>query len=292
MADDQLPAAASALQSAESVTDVAAAPAAGVLTHLAGAVAGITANAVSFAVSAALLTLIRRPAPRPARAPTDRASTDRAEGWWAEITAGLRVVARDRWLRSTATTAAVTNLVLTAVGTLQALFLRRTVGVPPGWFGLLLSGKGVGGVLGAVLAGWLTARVGSCRSVMILAVTGPAAGLLIAATTRGPRLGLFIAGTAGSTAAVVATNVVIAVFRQRYIPRALLGRVTAATRVVAYAAAPTGALAAGALAAAVGTRTALTAFLVLGLTRGLLFLRNPWRTTRDLPGPGHLDPPS
>lgn len=277
----QLATADSALQSAASATDVGAGPLAGVLTHLAGAVGGVAANGVSFLVSAVLLLFVRdggrTPEPPGARAAVRRGTVR------AEIAGGLRVLGADPWLRTSAVAAGLGNLVLTGVGSLQVLLLVRTVGVPGVWFGPLLLGEGVGGLLGAVLANRLAGRMGSCRAMVLLAVAGPVAGLLIVFTGPGATLAFFVVGSAGSTAAVVAGNVLSAVFRHRYLPARLRGRVTASTRVVAYAAAPLGALVAGASASAIGTRAAVGLLLVLGVLRGLLFLRRPWRTTRDLP---------
>lgn len=276
--DDHLPTANSSLQAAQSAAEVTAAPASGLLTHLFGAVAGITANALSFVVSAVLLLLVRTPDTL-----HDQGPAPRSTGIRDDVIAGLRIVINDPWLRTSATAAGLANFVLTGVGTLQALLLIRTVGVPAGWFGPLLLGEAVGGLAGAALAIRLGARIGTCRAVVLLAVTGPIAGLLIAATGPGVALTFFVAGSTASTAAIVGTNVLQAVFRQRYVPRDVLGRVTASTRVIAYSAAPLGALTAGTLAAAFGTRLAVASLLTVGVGRGLLFLGAPWRTARELP---------
>lgn len=286
VAAEQLPAADSALATASSATDVAAAPLSGVIVHALGAVAGVAADAVSFAASAALLAASRpgaagerveRDEPEPGPAPS------RVGALRDEVVEGLHLVARDPWLSRLAVGAGLANLVLTGVGSLQALLLLRTVGVPPGLVGPLLVGEGVGGLAGAALATRLAGRVGSARAVAGLAVAGPVAGLAVAFTGPGAGLAWFVLGTTGSTAAVVGGNVLTVVFRHRYVPAAMLGRVGASMRVAAYAAAPLGALLAGGLAAAVGTRAAVTALLGLGLVRGLLFLGRPWRGARDLP---------
>ena len=274
-----------ALATSGSVTDVAAAPVSGALTAAFGAVAGVAADAASFLVSAVLLIGVR--VPRPADRPHQGQRGGEPAGGWSgmrrEIGEGLRFVVADRWLRTLGVTAGLANLILTGVGALQTLLLLRVAGVSPGWVGPLLVGEGAGGVVGAALATRLADRVGSCRALVSLALGGPVAGLAVAATGPGPALAAFVLGTTASTAAVVGGNVLTAVFRHRYVPAELLGRVGAAMRVLAYAAAPLGAVLAGTLASAIGIRPAVTALLGVGVVRGLLFLRRPWRGTRDLP---------
>jgi len=209
----------------------------------------------------------------------------------ADIRIGLRHVLADPWLRGSATAAAAANFAITGVGTLQALLLVRVVGLPAAWFGPVLVAEGVGGLLGALWVLRLASRLGTCRTLVVLGVGGPLLGSLIVFTGPGWSLAYFVVGAALSTAAVVGGNVVWAVFRQRYIPAALLGRVSAAIRVIAYAAAPLGALLAGVLATWIGVRGAIGVLFACGLVRGLLFLRRPWRTTRELPSSPPDDAP-
>ena len=280
--DAQLEQANTSLEASESVTDLAGAPLAGVVTHLLGAVGGIAINATSFLLSA---TLLLRSPPGRRSATADAAPGGLVPSLLAEVRTGLRYVWDDRWLRGSATAAAVANFAITGVGALQALLLLRVVALPAAWFGPLLVFEGVGALLGAISATWLARRLGTCRALVALAVAGPLAGSLVVFTDLGWSLGFFIIGSAVSTAAIVAGNVIWAIFRQRYIPAPLLGRASAAIRVIAYAAAPLGALLAGALASQIEVRAAISVLFACALVRGLLFLRRPWRTARDLPTP-------
>ncbi len=280
VSDDKLPAANSALEASGSVTDFAGAPAAGVLIQFAGAVAGVGVNALSFVLSAFLLLI----SPRSER-PAPSAQPEQVErvGLVGQLTTGMRLVLDDVWLRGSATAAAVANFAITGVGTLQALFLVRTIGLPPGWFGPMLMGEGLGGFLGAIYANRLASLLGTCRALLVGALFGPLLGSLVVFTHLGPSLAFFVVGSMLSTGAIVAGNVIFAIFRQRYIPAGLLGRTSSAVRVIAFCAAPLGALTAGVLAAIVGSRIAILMLFACGLIRGLLFLRAPWRTRRDLP---------
>lgn len=276
--DDQLPAANSTLEASESVTDFVGAPLAGLLTHLLGTVAGVAVNAASFLVSAALLLAGPR-VERPAQQTEAQARVPLAR----QVAVGLRLVMRDPWLRGSATAAAVANFSITGIGTLQALLLVRTVGLPPGWFGPLLMGEGLGGFLGALFVTRMAARFGSCRTLVLLSIAGPVLGATLVLTHLGWALAFFVLGSFFFTAAIVGGNVLYAIFRQRYIPTHLLGRTTSAIRVISYSAAPLGALAAGVLSSAVGVRIALLVLFAVTLVRGLMFLRPPWSNLRDLP---------
>lgn len=264
------------LQGSESATGVAGPALSGVITHLFGAATGVLANAVSFAVSAACLTGIRT-----REAPAQEAST--RTSLRSEIAAGLRFLTGDPYLRVLAAGAAAANLTLAGVGALQILFLIDTVGVGPGQVGLLLAGEGVGGVVGATVSATLGRRLGTGRALVVLAVAGPPFGLLVPLTATGPRLAAFVTATFVTTAAIVATNVLSRSFRQAYIPADMLARVSAGMRVVAYCAAPLGALTAGGLAAATTTRIAITGLMGFGVLSGLIYFLGPLRRTRDLP---------
>lgn len=65
----------------------------------------------------------------------------------------------------------------------------------------------------------------------------------------------------------------------------MLGRVTAAMRVLAYGAVPLGALLAGALGTALGVREGLWLVQVLFAASGLLLLTRDIRTATNLPLP-------
>jgi len=272
--NDDLEAANAGVQGAESATDVLSPALSSALTHLFGLVSAFTANAVSFAVSA-LCLLSLRTKPAVSADPATRSLT-------AEVAEGLRLLFGHPTLRRLAGTAGAFNATLTGVGTLQALLLIDVVGVPPAAVGVLLVGEGVGGIAGAAVAPALARRLGSGRALALVPIVTFPFGLLTALTTRGAGLALFVAGTAVPTLGVVCTNVLMRTVRQRSAPRALLGRVSASSQVVARSAAPIVALVSGTAAAAIGVRPTIAAFWVLALAAAaLLILRPPSEAERD-----------
>jgi hypothetical protein len=85
-------------------------------------------------------------------------------------------------------------------------------------------------------------------------------------------------------AGIAAANVIAGSFRQQYCPPAMLGRVTAATRFLAFGMIPLGSLLAGALGTALGVRGGLWVVQAIFAVSGLLLLTPALRADRDLSG--------
>jgi MFS family permease len=196
-------------------------------------------DAATFAVS---LLAVRRGYPA-ARLPD--------EGWpplRREVTAGLRYVVGTPLLRMLLLFVAVLNLCLGA-DKLVVFLARVALRLPPGQTGLVLAAGGAGGVLGAVGAGVLSRRAGPVPLLAgCLLLSGVA--LIVLAVARD--LPFVLAGHLLYTWAVVAASVVLRALRQSLVPRALLGRVTAAWRLTSQAVTLAGAVLAGALATLAG----------------------------------------
>lgn len=151
------------------------------------------------------------------------------------------------------------------------LFAVELLEVSEFGFGALLGVGALGGLLGALTAGRLVARLHR-RTVLVASVTISAISTAGLAAARGPLLAaamLFI------TAASIATrNVVAQSLRQAIPPARMLGRVITGVRVVGLGAAPIGALVGGAVARTFGLRapfvlaalTVTAAALVLAAT--------------------------
>ncbi len=78
-------------------------------------------------------------------------------------------------------------------------------------------------------------------------------------------------------------NVTVSSYRQAATPPLLIGRVTAATRVVMQGVIPLGAALPAGLAAVMGVRAALALSLAIDLVPGMLLFFSPVRGVRDLP---------
>ncbi|MFC7548568.1 MFS transporter [Plantactinospora sp. GCM10030261] len=271
-----LPAGNARLQGTEAAARVGGPGLAGLVAGGIGAVNALLVEAASLAVAAICLLGIRSAEPRPAVRQRDASLRQ-------EVSEGIRFVARDPYLRVLAVFGAASNLGLVGYQSILVVFLVREVGVRPALVGGLMAVMSLGGVVGALLATTLARRIGTARAMLACELGAAPFGLLIPLTGPGPRLALAAVGGMVIGAGVVAGNVIKESFRQAYTPHHLLGRVLSSMQLVNLGAIPLGTLAAGALAGALGLRTAVwTATGWLALT-GLILLIGPLRRHRDLP---------
>ncbi|MFF4481649.1 MFS transporter [Streptomyces sp. CY1] len=272
------------LHGSASAAQIAGQGSGGLIAQLAGAVNGMFVNAATFLVSLVCLTGIGFREPRVPRA--ERPPRALAH----EVAEGLRLIARDRWLRTLTLFAAASNLALMGYQSIRVVFLVRTVGLSPGLVGGLIAAVSLGGVAGAFCARRVAARVGDARATLLFELGLAVGALLMPMTAEGPWVVLFVAGGFCVTAGVVAGNVLKAGFQQRYCPPELLGRLTASSAFVSYGTLPLGALLGGALGTALGLRAAMwitTAGIPLA---GLILLFSPIRHSRDLPASAPVQP--
>ena len=254
---------------------------AGLLAQLVGAVTAVLCNALSFVVSAVCLLGARppgRPEPEPRRTGLRRAGLRR------EIADGLQLVLRDPFLRQLSVFWAVANLALTGYAALLVLFLVRVVGLTPGAVGLLAAIPGVGGILGALLTGRISARFGTARGLVLSTLCAVPFGLLIPLTGPGPRLAFYVAGSLLAYTGIAVGNIIIAAFRQSYSPPGMCGRVTATMRFLIFGTSPFGALLGGILGSWLGIRDAMWLLLGAAALAGTLLLTRALTVHRDLPG--------
>jgi len=271
------------LQGSEAAAQVAGPGLAGLLAQLAGAVAGLVVDALSFLVSAVCLLRIARREQTAAAARTTRLRQ--------EIATGVRLVAADPYLRVLALFGAMTNLTLVGYQSILVVFLVRDVHVTPAGVGALLGLMSAGGVVGAVVAPGIARRMGSARALLFSALCSAPFGLLIPLTGPGPRLALVAVGGFVVGCGAVSGNVIKDSWRQVYCPGHLLGRVLVAMQVLNYGAIPVGALLAGALGSSIGLRFTLWV-LTTGLALATLtLLLGPLTRSRDLPArrASHVD---
>lgn len=275
---DRLVEANGALQASAAAAQIGGPSVAGVLVQALTAAGALVADALSFvAAGLAVLSVRTRPQPRPTAGRRRRGALLR------EMAEGLRHVLADRVLRVLMVTAAIANLALSAAFALLVPFLSRTLGLSAGLLGLLVGLGSAGGVVGAAFAGRLARRFGTGRVVLVgIAVSGPG-GLLVPLAAPGPRLALVVVGLFVLDAGLGLYNVTVVSYRQGATPPELLGRVTAAMRVVQQGVMPLGAALGAGLALAVGTRAGLAWSLAIDVVPGLVLLASPVRRLRDLP---------
>lgn len=256
----------SRLQTTEMVANEFIGPPVGGL--LAGIALGYAFGATALLYVAALVALggLRlRPAPTP------QVSSD------TRIRSGLRALAADRTLLTYAAGAGTMNCAFAAFYVALPLVALEDgpLGLRPEEYGLLFAFTGVGGVLAGLTAPALLRRIGPRRALAVgssvLAVGLAAPGLAL--STPVLCVGLLASGM------VVLTSVTTVSYRQRVVPDHLLGRVTAAYRLLAFGGLPLGSVLAGVVAALGSPRAVFLLAGVLALLAGAAMTLRTERTT-------------
>ena len=263
------------LEAARSVAQTAGPGAGGGLVALLSAPVAILADAISFLVSALMIISIRHR--------EQRASVPVTRDLRAEVHEGIRYVWRQPILRANLFSSGLANFGFGAIWALVLVFAVRVLGLNAGLIGVILAlGQG-GGILGAVYAGRMAARIGAGPSfILAMASFGPGV-LLIALAGRTTAIPFLAVGWALASFATSVTAVLGVGIRQAMVPQRLQGRVVGATRTVILGIAPIGALAGGGLAAAFGLRAALLVGAGIGCVAFVPLLLSPARTLRHLP---------
>ncbi|UBI41366.1 MULTISPECIES: MFS transporter [Streptomyces] len=274
------------LHGSASAAQLAGTAAGGLIAQVLGVVDGMLTTAATFLVSFVCVSRIRhREPPAPVVVRTRGAL-------FKEVGEGVRLVARDPYLRSLTCFGAASNLFLGGCQTLLVVFLVRDVGMSGTGVGVLVAIGGAGGVLGALVVRRGVARFGTARALLVFELGVPALAPLMALTTRGAGLALFVAGYACASVGVVAGNVIKAGFHQAYCPAGVLGRVSACSSFLNYGTLPLGALLAGGLGTWLGVRPTL-GLMTAGIPlTALILLCSPIRTRRDLPTRGEAAGPA
>lgn len=257
----------------------------GLITQFSSAVLGLVVDAASFVVCAACLWSIRarEPSNDPAGQPGQpQGAAPPRSGLKADISAGIRFVARDPYLRVLTANSACANLFLSGIQALVVVFLIRGDGLSPWAVGATTITISVGGLLGASLAPRISRHLGSARTMLTVTVADcfllvfPLAG-------RDPLLVLALGGTLVWATGTVVGNVVSGSFRQVYCPPGMRGRIAMTSRFISFGIWPVGSVLGGVLGTVFDVRTAL--FILAGgnAISGIWLFIGPLKRTRDLP---------
>ncbi len=212
-----------------------------------------TVDAVSFLGSGLLVLSLRGRVRRPE--PTEAPPSLRAA-----LTEGVRFLWRSPVLRTLCLLLAVFNGVSAAVMGVLVLVATDLLGLSERGYGLLLVVFAVGALLGMATTSRLRAVLGTSGIVVMVLAVQALAMLAFGLAPSVPMLAVSSA-LAGATSGL--WNVATISLRQRIVPDALLGRVTSAYRLVAFAAMPVGAALGGLLARGYGLASPFTVAGVL-----------------------------
>jgi MFS family permease len=238
----------------------------------------ILIDALTFVWSAVFISRIRaeEPPPTPAH---ERQHIRR------EIADGLRTVYGSPVLRAIAGAQILRELSMGIMSVLVILYVTRDLGFSPGVQGLIYAVGGLTSLAGATVAGRVTARLGTGRTMILcLAVSGLGTLCLPLAHGAGPAaVLLLIANQLITDPAWTIYEVTEVSLRQSVAPKRLLGRVNASIRFAGLAATLTGAAVAGILGGMIGARPTMLLGIGATLLAALWLLRSPVRRLREAP---------
>jgi MFS family permease len=235
----------------------------------------VAADAATYLVSAFSLSRIR-----PAEPPTEEAER-------GHLVAGLRYILGSPIIRAKLGASATINLFNFVFWALFILYANRTLHVGPGVLGLVLGLASVGGVLGSVVTGRISRRIGIGPALILGCVLFPAP-LVLVPLAGGPRwlvLGCLFLAEFGSGFGVMVLDITAGSIQTALVPDRLRARASGAYMLVNYGVRPLGAFAGGILGSTIGVRPALWIAAVGAIGGVFWLLPSPVRKLRELPEP-------
>ena len=268
----------SALSATSAAVEFAGFGAAGVLVALLTAPIAILIDAVTFVVSAVILGTIRVPEGPPPREGRPRAGADRDR----RGTAGRRRRSDPPGL--TAGTMGLSAM-WGVVGASWLLYATDDLGLEPAVIGVVAALGGFGSLLGALVAGRISGRLGVGRAVMGSLVLAALATMLIPLAPAGApfiAVAFLLAQQLIGDSAITVFDVTEVSVRQARVPGRQLGRVNGTIHTAAVVAQLAGTLLGGMVAAVFGLRVALV-LGPIGVVLGLIAVwMSPVRRQRSV----------
>ncbi|HEX6699646.1 MAG TPA: MFS transporter [Gaiellaceae bacterium] len=244
--DEKLERANARLQTVESVLNFAGPVLGGGIIAALGTTQALFANAISFLLSASAIVFIRLAA--------DARVVERGIRIWAQVREGIAYLREDRVMFWGSTLMAGTNVGLYLIEANLIFYLVRYRDLPISLVGVVFGAQGVGAVIGAVLAPSLGRRVHAGALIVLSMLGAGAATAFLIPAKSAPAIAIAWGAVGIFTMIIVVTWFTL---RQRTVPRAVLGRVVAISRMMSFVAIPIASIAGGALLGATGDATAL-----------------------------------
>jgi MFS family permease len=245
----------------------------GVIVQVLSAPYALAADALSFLASAYYLGSIH-----PEEPPTE----DSAE---RQVTAGLRFIRRTPTLLASLVATATINFFNFVFFALFILYATRSLHVRPGVLGLVLGAGAIGGLIGSIVTGRLSSRLGVGPVVVLGSFLFPVP-LLLVPLAGGPKpvvLSLLFLAEFGSGLGVMIFDISAASIFQALVPDRLRARFSGAYTFVNYGVRPLGSLVGGVLGSTIGLRPTLWIGAIGAIAGGLFLLPSPMPHLHTLP---------
>jgi MFS family permease len=205
------------------------------------------------------------------------------------VAAGIRWVFGNQIVRAALGATATINFFNFVFFALFILYATKSLDVSPGTLGLVLGAGAAGGVLGSLVTGRISRRIGIGPAFAVGCVLFPAP-LLLVPLAGGPKpvvLACLFLAEFGAGFGVMLLDITAAAISASIIPDRLRSRVSGAYMVVNYGVRPLGALVGGALGSWIGLRPTLWIATAGALAGFLWLLPSPVLGLRTLPETEH-----
>ena len=279
------------LQISYSVAQIGGPTLGGNMIAIVAAPLSITVDAISFLISGAFISAIRRREEKPARRLD---ASGRPASIRAEIVEGLRYVLGHRYLRPIAACTGLGNLFGAMLFGIFPFLIWNELKLPPAFYGSVMGLASVGFLVGATLSSRMPHSIGIGRTIIVSAALGSPAYLLITSTTSNLNLAavtLFVGWFVVAMTQVI-YNVAQISLRQAITPSEMQSRMNATMRFIVWGTIPIGSIMGGALATFVPVRVALMIAAVGSFTAIVPLLASPLRDLRDIPAQDESVPDS
>lgn len=247
----------------------------GLLVQVFSAPGALVVDTFSFLFSAATLRSIS-----PVEPPTEKAER-------GHVKAGARYIRHSPIMRASLLATATINYFNFVFWALFILYATKTLGVRPGVLGLVLGAASIGGVIGSLVTGRISRRIGVGPAFTLGCVLFPVPLVLVplAGGADWTILACLFLAEFGSGLGVMILDISGAAIKAALVPDRLRARVSGAYMLVNYGVRPLGALTGGALGSWIGLRPTLWIASVGAIAGVLWLLPSPVMRLRELPEP-------
>jgi MFS family permease len=250
---------------------------AGVLIDVLTAPYAIIVDAFSFLWSALLVFRIRTVEPHPKREAT--------RSMRRELIEGLHYVLRDPRWRAISAYVASSNFFFNVAYAVFLVYAARELDLSPLAIGIMLALGGFGWLIGALIAGRVSRRLGPGPTTIVAAMASGPPLLLIPLAPQSFPIPFIVLSEVISGIAIVLFNINAISLMQALTPERLLGRMNASRRFLVWGTIPLGAVAGGALGTALGLRPTMVIGAIGASFCFIPLLFSPLRTIRDVDVP-------
>jgi len=262
----------SKLQVTGSIAQMVGPALAGLLIQFLGAARAVAADAASFLVSVISLWWIRRPEPTPQ--PAGEAGR---RGFMSEMWEGIHFVFGNPTIWKIAGSTSTSNLGSNIFFAVFLIFVYRTLHLTPGIIGIVFAVGAIGGLLGALSASWIAARIGLGPTLFASMVAGGLANVLVPIAQFGYAVPLLLASEAIVFFVLPVYNINQVSLRQAITPDRVQGRMNATVRTVIWGTMPIGAFIGGVIGSTYGILPAMYVGIAITILAGFWILLGPIR---------------